>query len=486
MPRKAQLESTTGVTLLPPVRIAVTSASKLKRDVRNGSASDASLFGEQFPEARPPRTLGTTNTQDDGIFGWFKYVQDFPGDFAKSWLGRLASPKDVVWEPFCGSGTTLVACKLLGIESIGFDVNPFMVDVTKTKLDWSLDPKRIRALAERLVEGAESKSGHEPVAPIKVRWAEYEAASKSHSTRYPGNDEKLERWIAPAVLLRFQSLLEGIARIEDERYRRFLRLAVAQLLIPASNMTFRPNICYEARATIDYPVIAAFRTRLAQMLADYQRVAGLPGAVADVRLGDARSEGPERADVIFTSPPYPNDMEYVHQTRLELALLEYVSSKRHLTALKKQMISSSVKLVYRDNEWQKHKGMEIEGIKELYDQLAETLRGRNWGWNAADMVAQFFGGMRTVTANWFQRLRPGGVAAVVIGDSAFNGVKVNSDTLFAQTAIAEGFELTEIAPFRERWNPKHTIELRESVVLLRKPSRTKRTIASSRVKGAKK
>jgi hypothetical protein len=159
----------------------------------------------------------------------------------------------------------------------------------------------------------------------------------------------------------------------------------------------------------------------------------------------------------------------VHQTRLELALLRYVTDRHGLTALKKQMISSSVKLVYKENGWQKEAGLEVPGVAKVYAPIAETLAGRGWGWNAADMTAQFFGGMRAVLANWHRRLPPGAVAAVVIGDSAFNGVKVRSDVLLAETAQLEGLACEGIEVFRSRWNSKHDIELRESVVLLRKP-----------------
>jgi hypothetical protein len=37
------------------------------------------LFSPE-PATKSQRTLNTTNTPEDGVFGWFKYVQDFPGE----------------------------------------------------------------------------------------------------------------------------------------------------------------------------------------------------------------------------------------------------------------------------------------------------------------------------------------------------------------------------------------------------------------------
>src|SRR3989344_6347602 len=45
---------------------------------------------------------------------------------------RKFQPK-LVYDPFCGSGTTLVEANVLGIESIGVDISAFNVMLTKAK-----------------------------------------------------------------------------------------------------------------------------------------------------------------------------------------------------------------------------------------------------------------------------------------------------------------------------------------------------------------
>ena len=409
----------------------------------------------------------TANRTSDGIFGWYRYVQDFTGEFALEWLDRLAPPGDVVWDPFSGSGTTLVAAKLLHLDSFGYDISPFMADVARAKVDWSIDPRDLEQALEQV--GTENRSqADEPDAPSSIPWGDYARLTAGPAAPPYRRDEKLRKWIAPLVLDRASNLLGSINRVRDERVRRFLRLAAASVLVSASNMEFRPNICYRRQPHIDFPVVGAFADRSHRMIEDYAMVATADYAASSVvSLGDARSDGPDFASFILTSPPYPNDMEYVHQTRLELILLDYIENAKGLTALKKSMISSSVKLVYRSNEWQKKSGLEASGVRNVYGDVSRTLEGRNWGWNAADMIAQYFGGMRSVFANWAQRLAPSGRAAVVIGDSAFNGVKVPTDVLLAECAEMEGLNAEDIRVFRKRWNTKHDIELRESVLLLR-------------------
>ena len=42
---------------------------------------------------------------------------------------------DIILDPFCGSGTTLVAAKLLGRKYLGIDINPSAIDLCKNRLD---------------------------------------------------------------------------------------------------------------------------------------------------------------------------------------------------------------------------------------------------------------------------------------------------------------------------------------------------------------
>lgn len=411
-----------------------------------------------------PTDLSGAEAQQ-GIFGWYHYIQDFNGDFALAWLQELAHSSERIWEPFCGSGTTLVAAKMLGMPSWGFDISPFMVDVAQVKTTWTLDPRALQSELDELRDRLSANAGSEPNAPVLGHWDSYDTDVEGIAADYP-DDKKLRKWIAPTVVERFHRVFEAIASIEDKPMRDFFRVAAAGLLVAASNMKLRPNICYESKPVLDFPASRRFAERAQRMISEYVSAVSSDNATTTIAVGDARLDGPAEADLVFTSPPYPNDMEYVHQTRLELGLLSYVESSKELTALKKRMISSSVKLVYKDNQWQKDAGLEVPGVAQVYKPIAKTLEGRNWGWNAADMVAQYFGGMRSVLQNWWRRLRPGGRAAIVIGDSAFNGVKVPSDLLLSEVAQLEGFDEAGIHVLRRRFNSKHDVELRESVVVL--------------------
>ena len=56
------------------------------------------------------------------------------------WLLRMVTPPGgVVLEPFAGSGTTLVASELEGLETIGIEREPEYVDICRARVEGVID-----------------------------------------------------------------------------------------------------------------------------------------------------------------------------------------------------------------------------------------------------------------------------------------------------------------------------------------------------------
>ena len=70
----------------------------------------------------------------------------YPAKFIPQIVSRLAEKYtkegDLIVDPFGGCGTTLVESKVMGRPSVGVDINPVAVLITKAKIT-PIDPKKI-------------------------------------------------------------------------------------------------------------------------------------------------------------------------------------------------------------------------------------------------------------------------------------------------------------------------------------------------------
>lgn len=53
----------------------------------------------------------------------------FPVGLPSEYIQAMTDKNDIVIEPFCGSGTTLIACEQLGRRCYGMELEPKYVDV---------------------------------------------------------------------------------------------------------------------------------------------------------------------------------------------------------------------------------------------------------------------------------------------------------------------------------------------------------------------
>jgi len=86
---------------------------------------------------------------------WYRFVLSFPPHLVREYISRfdLGSGAPVL-DPFCGTGTTIVECKKIGIASVGVEAHPMSHFASVTNTDWSPDsdrPERIAATAERTI-----------------------------------------------------------------------------------------------------------------------------------------------------------------------------------------------------------------------------------------------------------------------------------------------------------------------------------------------
>src|SRR6266446_6832539 len=93
------------------------------------------LTGEANSElVQGPREDNKLRLEDRAAHDWYRFVLSFPAHLVRIYLNRFGlNPDQTVLDPFCGTGTTLVECKKLGIPSCGIESNPMAVFASRTK-----------------------------------------------------------------------------------------------------------------------------------------------------------------------------------------------------------------------------------------------------------------------------------------------------------------------------------------------------------------
>lgn len=175
---------------------------------------------------------------------------------------------------------------------------------------------------------------------------------------------------------------------------------------------------------------------------------------------------PSSVDFLFTSPPYPNDMEYTRQTRLDLYLLNYVKSLNDVKEIKKRMVKGSTKLIFKESNSSQYVENNSQ-VQSIANEIAERLKGKNWGWDYPRMAREYFGDMYLCLKEFKKILKPGAPALFIVGDQTSKNVLIPVGKILLDMAKELKFRKGKIELFRVRRSTLHEIPLNEEILALR-------------------
>ncbi len=439
-------------------------------------------LGLEIPGLPRVPLLADNRLQDEDrpIHEWYRFVLSFPPHLVREYVRRFdLDPGQRVLDPFCGTGTTLVECKKLGLESAGVEANPMARFASSVKVDWSPDPDLLVAHAEAVAETAISRLRRQGISDDVFEGQPDLDGLTLESLPPESESLLLEGSISPLPLHKVLLLLDCLASDRVEALRSHELLALAQTAVSsASNLHFGPEVGVETPKS-DAQVIGPWLRAVRQMAHDLRLARGNSSNSSWVHQGDARQVetilAPQSIDAVITSPPYPNEKDYTRSTRLESVLLGFIRNKSELQALKRGLIRSNTRTVYKgddDDRW-------VAGQPEVARIAGEIERrrielGKTSGFERMypRVTKLYFGGMARHLAGLRNVLRPGARLAYVVGDQAsFLRVLIRTGQLLADIADSLGYEVESIDLFRTRMATATRQQMREEVVVLRWPGR---------------
>jgi hypothetical protein len=370
-----------------------------------------------------------------------------------------------------------VEARKANIKSIGIEAHPMAHFATTVKVDWAPEPDALIQAAESLASQVSqelARVGLNDSSLVPLNETPCDALRQ-----LPPEASKLllANSISPLPLHKTLVLRDAIEEHLEPGFQAHARLALANALVTSiGNLHFGPEVGVGPRK-LDAAVIEPWLRGVRIMSEDLRILRMTSFATAEAIHADSRQTEdllpPNSVDAVITSPPYPNEKDYTRTTRLESVVLGFFHNLADLRALKKTMVRSNTRGIYRgddDDEWAA-RFPEIQKIAESIEQRRLDL-GKTSGFERMypRVTRLYFGGMARHLADLRKVLRPGAQLAYVVGDQAsYLQVMIRTGTILAHVAQTLGYELIGIDLFRTRLATATRQMLREEVVVLRWP-----------------
>lgn len=399
--------------------------------------------------------------EDRAVHDWFRFVLSFPPHIVRDYLTDWGIDEHKrVLDPFCGTGTTVVQCKMHSIPSVGVEASPMAHFAGATKTDWSIAPKELLRTAEEIIEAAQAQIKHEGLC---LR------------TLPPDAEELLlTNSISPLPLHKVLVLRECIELKADRSSLPHLWLALAKIAVgTASNLKFGPEVGVGAKKK-DAPILESWYETVNTIAEDLEPLRDLIAVPATVLYADARQSRQHipdcSIDAVFTSPPYPNEKDYSRTTRLETVLLGFANDKKELRQIKKGLLRSNTRNVYKeddDDHWVKDFPVVQELAATIEKRRIELGKTSGFERLYGRVTKLYFGGMARHLSDIRPLLRPGARLGYVVGDQAsYLRVMIRTGEILAEIAESLGYKVVNIDLFRTRFATATKEMMREEVVVL--------------------
>lgn len=403
---------------------------------------------------------------------WFRYREGYSTELIKILIRELNISRNV-FDPFCGCGSTLLVSRWFNLQSLGVDVNPICVLVSKVENSYYSE-NDIKAI-EYAIKDIEA------IQPYQVKY------------ELPVEFDLVEKVFAKENLNALLALKIAIYKIDNPLARNFLKVAWLNIIERVSNVKKEGNgIKYKHRKRIsngyieipreeweyqhfpddrfDY-VKQTFLSHARLMVDDLKHHYGSIEKCPYIFEGSCLDiEQFANMDMQLTafSPPYCNCFDYFEIHKLELWLGDWVNSREELRAFRAKGLRSNTNTDLRQPI--KYRNETLEQLIALFNEE------RLWSKHIPAIVRGYFDDMHTLLSKLLGLTKGGGYCAIVVGNSAYTGVIIPTDLLLAEIAESVGFHVKEIAVARHLTTSSQQKKgldpvkefLRESIILLKR------------------
>lgn len=339
---------------------------------------------------------------------------DYPARMIPQVAGKLidmfaAVDATLLFDPYCGTGTSLVEGLIRGINAVGTDLNPLARLIAQAKTS-TPDLRKVDREIARFNRYA-----------IHLKAPSFSELSHVHGI------SRLEFWFKPQVVQTLARLKSFVEKIEDSPARQFFKVAFSETVRESSNTRngefklyrydaetlkkFNPDpagiMAGKLKRNRDglqkfLAIMHNFKHPPSAIVSDFNTVVGIP----------PEKITPSSVDIVITSPPYGDShttVAYGQYSRLSAAWLDLNEPDKIDSNLMGGKIRKRIERFSCDL------------LDAAIDRIAVEDNKR------AVEVSSFYTDLHQSISHVGELLKPGGYACYVVGNRKVKGVALPTD-----------------------------------------------------------
>lgn len=272
-----------------------------------------------------------------------RYSGKFIPQIAGKGIELLTMPGDLVLDSYMGSGTTLLEAMLRDRTSIGVDLNPLAILISRVKTTPILSSD-IDELFSELIPFVDYLASEGQLSLMSQPYNEDEILVKVEENKWRENDEWHCKWYQIDVLNQLVQIYGCIETIKNEKAKNIALVAFSDILRKSSNASSKyPNVMYDKNAKKKHLPAKAFLESLNNVImavnAMSEKMKNKPYKTRIIQQNNlSLSIDSESVDAIIAHPPYIAAIPYAEYGSLSLTWLgfdckeldgELTGGKRH-------------------------------------------------------------------------------------------------------------------------------------------------------------